>query len=564
MIPGYTGYFGQDEETDEERQRRLLGLPPLPPARRDIPGMGYEPPPPPPMRSEAIPQPPPREMPPPRYPGDDSETTLNYPNMPSQPDMENPQVRSNPLTYQRGPRQQEAQRRQEQLQAIMDKQPGTARKIFGGIAGAIPLLSRSGVADEIMHPGVGSGVRNYGLAMGGAREERLEEQQRAISEDRERQRIESERTHKATEEYKVLLAQQNKIKADELAMNKEAELRRRSQEDLSQATQRGARPVFKPIPIPEDARKNFPGQDKFEIGVPESWTQQDIGGQRMMTPPPAELAKEKRQAVMETYPVMTPEFAQAVNHPELAGTPVDPAILKQYQDMLDRRDKVSGDREERSARNQESDALRRELAASRGSREVTRDEFRKTQQLTKELSSDPNVKNFDTVRDSHSMMRNGAVQSNGVGDITLMRAFAKLTDPTTGVREEEYKTMKGAGGALNALEVFLSGKWAKGSQLTPETRQAFMTMADEILQNRKSNAEKALRRVVKKAENFGLDPSLITSGFVQDQDEGGPPLEDPDKAGGSVVLIKVSDGKPYNVPAANAARAVASGKYKRP
>ena len=60
-------------------------------------------------------------------------------------------------------------------------------------------------------------------------------------------------------------------------------------------------------------------------------------------------------------------------------------------------------------------------------------------------------------------------QTDSVADTVLMRTLAKVTDPTTGVREEEYRTFEGATGALNRLFV-MPKSWVGKGRLTAEGR----------------------------------------------------------------------------------------------
>lgn len=60
-------------------------------------------------------------------------------------------------------------------------------------------------------------------------------------------------------------------------------------------------------------------------------------------------------------------------------------------------------------------------------------------------------------------------ETDSIADTILMRALAKTTDPTTGVREEEYRTFETAVGELNRLGV-LPKKWVGRGRLTQEGR----------------------------------------------------------------------------------------------
>lgn len=71
-------------------------------------------------------------------------------------------------------------------------------------------------------------------------------------------------------------------------------------------------------------------------------------------------------------------------------------------------------------------------------------------------------------------------QTDSVADTVLMRSLAKVTDPTTGVREEEYRTFEDAVGSLNRIRV-IPQKWIGKGRLTTEGRsQMIREIADRF------------------------------------------------------------------------------------
>ena len=60
-------------------------------------------------------------------------------------------------------------------------------------------------------------------------------------------------------------------------------------------------------------------------------------------------------------------------------------------------------------------------------------------------------------------------ETDSVADTILMRSLAKVTDPTTGIREEEYRTFENAIGSLNRVFV-MPQSWIGKGRLTPEGR----------------------------------------------------------------------------------------------
>ena len=78
--------------------------------------------------------------------------------------------------------------------------------------------------------------------------------------------------------------------------------------------------------------------------------------------------------------------------------------------------------------------------------------------------NDPDVKDFPAVRDAFTTGLDASARNNSTGDIILMRMIAKATDPTTGVREEEFRTFEGAQGELAKRGIALTKKmWGQGT-----------------------------------------------------------------------------------------------------
>ncbi len=138
-------------------------------------------------------------------------------------------------------------------------------------------------------------------------------------------------------------------------------------------------------------------------------------------------------------------------------------------------------------------------------------QFQRMRQLDTGLRQEKPVQMFNEVFSGVNTIREAATRGDGIGDITLMRTFAKITDPATGVREEEYRTMEGAQGALQQLQAFLTpGKWTEGQRLTPAARQAFLRMSERILEGRRRQANQIVNRYRSQAKQAGVDESLIT------------------------------------------------------
>lgn len=99
---------------------------------------------------------------------------------------------------------------------------------------------------------------------------------------------------------------------------------------------------------------------------------------------------------------------------------------------------------------------------------------------------DPDVSQFTAIRGAYEQARQAVQQGNSAGDIVLMRTLAKITDPTTGVREEEYKTFQNAIGTLPRFGVQLTSSMIGKGQLTVAGRQALYEQVQNIYQQREA------------------------------------------------------------------------------
>ena len=142
--------------------------------------------------------------------------------------------------------------------------------------------------------------------------------------------------------------------------------------------------------------------------------------------------------------------------------------------------------------------------------------------ITDNVRQDPDVKDFVTVRDAYVNGSKAAASKTSAGDIILMRYLAKISDPTTGVREEEFKTFKGAQGALARVGVQLTTEmWGKG-QLNEFGRQQLMQQFQNIYETKKAAHVGAVEFYRAQAKAVGINPDLVVRNFLpRDEAAGG-------------------------------------------
>lgn len=138
-----------------------------------------------------------------------------------------------------------------------------------------------------------------------------------------------------------------------------------------------------------------------------------------------------------------------------------------------------------------------------GNTGYTSQQFQALNTIGDNLRQDQNIKDFAAVRAGYETAKSAAQTGNSAGDIVLMRMLAKVTDPTTGVREEEYRTFQGATGTLVNYGVQLTSGLVGKGQLTPEGRKTLLDQISNIYKQKEAAYQNSLSVYGKQAERVG-------------------------------------------------------------
>jgi hypothetical protein len=136
--------------------------------------------------------------------------------------------------------------------------------------------------------------------------------------------------------------------------------------------------------------------------------------------------------------------------------------------------------------------------------------------LTDNIRQDPDVKDFVTVRDYYERIKSGAESKSGVGDLSVIFSYMKVLDPTSAVRETEYKNAGDAIGKIPQL-ANVPQQYLKGNKLTEKGRQWFQEEATKIYNLKKAQNERAISNYRGQAEGYGIDPSLVIRDYTAGQ-----------------------------------------------
>jgi hypothetical protein len=133
---------------------------------------------------------------------------------------------------------------------------------------------------------------------------------------------------------------------------------------------------------------------------------------------------------------------------------------------------------------------------------LTNQQFSRLNTIADNARQDPNIKTFPEIRAAFETAQQASNNNTGAGDIVLMRALAKITDPTTGVKEEEFKTFQSAQGKLATLGISLAGL-TSGKRLTASGRQALLQQAQQIYQQREGAYSNSTNFFTQQANRVG-------------------------------------------------------------
>lgn len=166
------------------------------------------------------------------------------------------------------------------------------------------------------------------------------------------------------------------------------------------------------------------------------------------------------------------------------------------------------------------------------------------QSLTSAVRQDPDIKNFVTVRDQFQMGLSGSQGKSNLGDILLMRAIARVSDPLSSVREEEFRTFKGAQGALAQHGVNLTrAMWGKG-MLSDFGRTQMLQQLRQIYANKKVQYNRAYSQYRFSGEAQGVEPQLYLRDYTVPEEAPDAGVAPPAVASSEgYVLMESPDGK---------------------
>jgi len=134
-------------------------------------------------------------------------------------------------------------------------------------------------------------------------------------------------------------------------------------------------------------------------------------------------------------------------------------------------------------------------------------------QLRTQIKTDPDISDFVVVRDNYERVKAGAKSKTGIGDLAVIFAYMKVLDPTSVVRETEYKNASEAIGKIPLLSA-TPKRWLQGDKLTPEGRAGFLREIEALYRAKLTSHQRAVSYYEEIARDLGIDPKLVLRDYT--------------------------------------------------
>lgn len=126
--------------------------------------------------------------------------------------------------------------------------------------------------------------------------------------------------------------------------------------------------------------------------------------------------------------------------------------------------------------------------------------------LNSQYSSTDPVKTYQVVKSGYERVRQSANADTGAGDVGLIYGFMKMLDPGSVVREGEFAVAESTTGVPQQI-LSLYNKAIEGTRLSPEQRQQFVALADQLYQESAANLSLVNKQYSTRAQGWNVDPS---------------------------------------------------------
>lgn len=98
-----------------------------------------------------------------------------------------------------------------------------------------------------------------------------------------------------------------------------------------------------------------------------------------------------------------------------------------------------------------------------------------------DIRQEPVYKDYQNALGGYTAVSVGSKRGDAQGDLAILNGIVRLLDPGSVVRPSEFEAAKRAQGLIEQLEVIIP-RIQQGEILNPDTRQRYLTLAQELLQ----------------------------------------------------------------------------------
>ena len=141
--------------------------------------------------------------------------------------------------------------------------------------------------------------------------------------------------------------------------------------------------------------------------------------------------------------------------------------------------------------------------------------------------------NFIILQESEEKIRQGAVLDSPVGDVGMMFNVMRMFDPTSVVRESEFRVIQDTTGLPGKMQRYAQ-QIGNGQRLTPAQRQDMINTASSMLEAQRNSQKGIDRQFIELAERNNIDPKDVAFNF----DNSKPELfVDPDQIDAAIETV---------------------------
>jgi hypothetical protein len=128
--------------------------------------------------------------------------------------------------------------------------------------------------------------------------------------------------------------------------------------------------------------------------------------------------------------------------------------------------------------------------------------------LRQEYVAQPQVKEYQTVRNAYLNVTGAAKDPSAAGDLSMIFAYMKMLDPNSVVREQEFANAQNAAGVPDRIRNVYNRILA-GERLNPNQRKDFISQAEKLHTSSQRQYEAVRNQFGAIAKKSGLRPDQI-------------------------------------------------------